>query len=888
MLSVQTNTTALSVQRFLNKSAQAQSSAQGKAASGSNIVRAADDAAGLAVSNKMKADIASLRQGGKNASQGASILQIANGAIDRTVDILTRLKELSSNNDLLGSAEKKFKQAEVQQLLEQLDAISVQTTVNGRAILNGADKALNGPLQSSITLTNTGTAAFQAASSPTSVIGNISGQVTDARVTESGGNYTAELDIGGRTFRSLAVSSTAAGNSTLTFIDLQDPQNRFNVTLGSTALTAGDGGTYQNNLRKSFNIGAPTALSFTQTAASSVASRTLGVVGSATVAFSTGTTTLAAHDTANAGSVNSITGAYNVSGEVGTFTVAANANTAANFDISTTIGGKAYSVTNVVPASTSFTLRTADGSSSIVLNVTALNAGVITPTGVKAELEASFKSATSTANTVNFGVSSPSFSTVTNTALAAPTATAGSVLGVQSAFNVSGPSAADFTDTVSGTTHTITATIGGVSYSATASTGDTTIKLQNADKTSTLVLSTVALGAGSAAAALNASLTTGVTFTSALNLKGGVSGAYQGATVAVVGGNFQVDLKIGNEIYRGSIGDAATANATTGSATPIVFTSQTNGNNKFSLVLGTDAPALSDTNALVVRNALDTTFGASLAGGGTLGTVNFKAAQVAQTVGAGLLKVGASDFSNIVRSSSATAADTYTLTTHYIAANPAQGTAEKVVFRLQDTKGNVSEAELKSESGTDNDKVIVDAGKTKTISFGNGINLKLDAASINTMSTTSIGSSDATAVRFSVADGESTILKFQTGIASTDTLSLGLDAVNVKSLGLTGLSVEDSTRAAEAVDKLDAALTRVNLLSANIGALQSRLDFTQDVNATSLENYQGANSVIRDADLSAVLTDLSQASLRNNVATAILSQANQTPTQSVSRLLQGL
>lgn len=675
---------------------------------------------------------------------------------------------------MLGSAEKKFKQAEVQQLLEQLDAISVQTTVNGRAILNGADKALNGPLQSSITLTNTGTAEFQAASSPTSVIGNISGQVTDARVTESGGNYTAELDIGGRTFRSLAVSSTAAPSSTLTFIDLQDPQNRFNVTLGSTALTAGNGGTYQNNLRKSFNIGAPTALHFKQDPASSVASGTLGVVG--------------------------------------------------------------------VPA-----------------------AGVV------------------------------SFGAATNEALAAVTANTGSVNSVISAFNVSGSTTA--IAAAAGSTaddYNFTATIGGVSYTGTGVTGDTVVTLRNADRSSTLALSVVALTNGGQSTAndeLALSLktaTTQVEFTNALNLQGGVSGAYQGATVAVVGGNFQVDLKIGNEIYRGSIGGSATANTTTGSATPIVFTSQTNGNNKFSLVLGTDAPALSDANALVVRNALDTTFGASLAGGGTLGTVNFKAAQVAQTVGAGLLKVGEADFSNIVRSSSATAADTYTLTTHYIAANAAQGTAEKVVFRLQDTKGNVSEAELKSESGTDNDKVIVDAGKTKTISFANGINLKLDAASINTMSTTSIGSSDATAVRFSVADGESTILKFQTGIASTDTLSLGLDAVNVKSLGLTGLSVEDSTRASEAVDKLDAALTRVNLLSANIGALQSRLDFTQDVNATSLENYQGANSVIRDADLSAVLTDLSQASLRNNVATAILSQANQTPTQSVSRLLQGL
>jgi flagellin len=480
-----------------------------------------------------------------------------------------------------------------------------------------------------------------------------------------------------------------------------------------------------------------------------------------------------------------------------------------------------------------------------------------------------------------------SFGAATNTALTPVAANAFSVDAVVSAFNASG-AVTDVSVTAGddeSTPYAVSLKIGGVEFSGSigsTSAANSTLTLQTADKSATVALSLtdVALEEGEATAYETelADALDGVTFTSALDLKGGVSGAYRGATVAVVGGNFQMDLKIGNEIYRGSIGGSATANTTTGSATPIVFTSQTNGNNKFSLVLGTATPALSDTNALIVRNALDTTFGASLAGGGTLGTVNFKAAQVAQTVGAGLLKVGEADFSNIVRSSSATAADTYTLTTHYIAANPAQGTAEKVVFRLQDTKGNVSEAELKSESGTDND----------TISFGNGINLKLDAASINTMSTTSIGSSDATAVRFSVADGESTILKFQTGIASTDTLSIGFDAVNVKSLGLTGINMETNAKAAEAVDKIDAALARVNLLSANIGALQSRLDFTQDINATSLENYQGANSVIRDADLSAVLTDLSQASLRNNVATAILSQANQTPTQSVSRLLQGL
>ncbi|MFN9323645.1 MAG: flagellin [Holosporales bacterium] len=661
MLSVQTNTTALSVQRFLNKSAQAQSSAQGKAASGSNIVRAADDAAGLAISNKMKADIASLRQGGKNASQGASLLQIANGATDRTVDILTRLKELSSNNDLL-AAEKKFKQAEVQQLLEQLDAIAVQTTVSGRAILNGADKALKGPQTATITNTTgfiAGSVFGVNAAGITTIAGNIVGTVTDARVALSGTNVVAEIDIDGRTFRALPVSATAAaGAQTLTFIDTTNAQNRFSFTTGSGPTLPANVAASQNGLRTSLGVGSALPTKFSEQARS------------------------------------------------------------------TTV-------------------------------VSGLSVG-------------------STLDTTN--------------------------------------SAVDFT--------------------------------------------------------VN-------------SLQGGVNGTYKKANVLEIAGNYTVSLDIGNETYVGRIAVGAAANTT------FTLTSTINDNNKFVLQVATGNTVPAAGNAVAFTTALDTLFRKSATDGSV---VSLTGGAAAETVGAALLKAGAATYADVVRTSSATKADTYTLTTKFVGGSSVSGVAEKIIFRLQGSDGSVSEAEIKDENNNVTDNVIIDPSVTKarTLQFGNGITLNLDTASINNMVNAPIGSADDKAIRFTVGNGESTILQFQTGIASTDMLSIGFDAVNVKSLGLTGINMETNAKAAEAVDKIDAALARVNLLTANIGALQSRLDFTQDINATSMEHYQGANSVIRDADLSAVLTDLSQATLRNNVATAILSQANQTPTQSVSRLLQGL
>lgn len=784
MLSVQTNTTALSVQRFLNKSAQAQSSNQGKASSGSNIVRAADDAAGLAISNKMRADIASLRQGQKNASQGASLLQIANGATDRAVDILTRLKELASNNDLLGAAEKQFKQAEVNQLLDQLNAIATQTTVTGRAIMNGVDKTTIGAQTTTVSGLTGGTSDFNIATNGISdAFGTVNGQVSDARVMEVGATYVAEIDLGGRTFRSTPISNTAAKNTTLTFVDTKDPQSRFNALLGGSSgnFVTNNASLYQNNLRQSLNVYAMSSATFTQSTTSTTS--IAGTLGTA------GTTALAAD----------------------------------------------------------------------------------------------YK-----------------FKTVANTALTIPAVNSAdfAALGVREAIGVSGQLAsANISVTAANSLINVSIAVGGktltgsIADNAAAATRTTGIVLTSADGSARLRLeltgtgnsanATLAPGSvGAYQTQLRASLDNVVL---SQDIRGGTSGVYKGATVTEIAGQYRIDVAIGNQVYRAQVGNTAAVGQT------IQFKSLTNDNNKFSLYLG-GATAFTGGNATNIQNALDATF--NLTPSPTASTVSFKAGQAADIVAAGVLKSGATSLSDVVRTSSATKAGVYTLTSNYVAGNPITNIAEKVVFRLEDSDGNISEAEVKSDYGTVTDGVLIDPASTKgrVISFANGITINTDAVSLNALTNNdnAIGSRDAKAIRFTVGDGESTILKFQTGIASTDVLSVGLDAVNVKSLGLTGISMEDTAKAADAVDRVDAALARVNVLSANIGAQQSRLDFTMDVNAITLENYQAANSVVRDADLSAVLTDLSQATLRNNVATAILSQANQTPTQTVSRLLQGL
>jgi flagellin len=108
--------------------------------SGLRINKAADDAAGLAVSEKLKNQVRGLNQAQRNAQDGISLVQTAEGALSETHNILARMRELSiqSANDTLTNSDRVHIQAEVNQLLSEVDRIAVSTTYNKIALLGGA------------------------------------------------------------------------------------------------------------------------------------------------------------------------------------------------------------------------------------------------------------------------------------------------------------------------------------------------------------------------------------------------------------------------------------------------------------------------------------------------------------------------------------------------------------------------------------------------------------------------------------------------------------------------------------------------------------------------------------------------------------------------------
>jgi flagellin len=133
-LRIATNTQSLAAQRNLGLNSMAQKSSLEKIASGTRINKAADDAAGLAISEKMRAGIRSVRQDARNANDGISMIQTAEGGMNEVGNILVRFRELSiqAASDTISDTERGFIDKEVQQLHQEVDRISQSTEFNGK------------------------------------------------------------------------------------------------------------------------------------------------------------------------------------------------------------------------------------------------------------------------------------------------------------------------------------------------------------------------------------------------------------------------------------------------------------------------------------------------------------------------------------------------------------------------------------------------------------------------------------------------------------------------------------------------------------------------------------------------------------------------------------
>jgi flagellin len=137
---INSNIASLNAQRNLNGSQSALNLALQRLSSGLRINSAKDDAAGLAVSQRMSAQIRSLNQAVRNANDGISMLQTAEGAIGEMQNMLQRMKELATQgaNGTIGDTERAFLATETSQLRAEMQAIAERTTFNGQALLTGA------------------------------------------------------------------------------------------------------------------------------------------------------------------------------------------------------------------------------------------------------------------------------------------------------------------------------------------------------------------------------------------------------------------------------------------------------------------------------------------------------------------------------------------------------------------------------------------------------------------------------------------------------------------------------------------------------------------------------------------------------------------------------
>ena len=229
---INTNTLSLNAQRNLNSSQNALATSLQRLSSGLRINSAADDAAGLGIADRMTSQIRGLNQAVRNANDGISLAQTAEGALQESSNILQRMRELSiqSANDSNSAADRNNLQKEVSQLQQELNRISETTQFNGKQLLDGnfiAQKFQVGSNANETIAVSIGNASSTAmgaytfttnGSATTAVTANATpgtSTVTGADLTVSGASGTATVAVtAGDSAKTVAAAVNAASAST--------------------------------------------------------------------------------------------------------------------------------------------------------------------------------------------------------------------------------------------------------------------------------------------------------------------------------------------------------------------------------------------------------------------------------------------------------------------------------------------------------------------------------------------------------------------------------------------------------------------------------------------------------------------------------------------------
>ncbi|MBE3569932.1 MAG: flagellin [Bacillales bacterium] len=236
------NIAALNTLNRLNAATNAQSKSMQKLSSGLRINSAADDAAGLAISEKMRSQIRGLDQASRNAQDGISLIQTAEGALNETHSILQRMRELAvqASNDTNTAEDRKNIQDEMDQLTKEIDRIASTTQFNTKNLLDGSmGKAVNSAIanQNTSAVLKSGSSAITAG---TAVLTQLQDANGNNLGIASGDTITVSYVVNGTTKEtSLAVSGTSTISGVMALIT----DGTASYASGKITVTANTGGT---------------------------------------------------------------------------------------------------------------------------------------------------------------------------------------------------------------------------------------------------------------------------------------------------------------------------------------------------------------------------------------------------------------------------------------------------------------------------------------------------------------------------------------------------------------------------------------------------------------------------------------------------------------------
>lgn len=230
---VNTNVASLGAQRALNRTTNALQRNIEKLSSGQRINRAADDAAGLGISENLKATSRSFAQAERNANDGISMIQVAEAAMNEQAGVLTRLRELAvqSANGALTGTERGFINAEATALVSEITRISAVTEFNGITMIAAGSGSIDMQVGKGATANDTISVAFSG---------------TDAATlgTSGGGAALSTIDLG----TSAATAQTALGIIDQSITDLSTTRSTLGATQNRLEVTVANLGSARENI----------------------------------------------------------------------------------------------------------------------------------------------------------------------------------------------------------------------------------------------------------------------------------------------------------------------------------------------------------------------------------------------------------------------------------------------------------------------------------------------------------------------------------------------------------------------------------------------------------------------------------------------------------------